>query len=157
MFGGLCLILWYEVLLPLSVLGLAVLSMYNRYHKLSYETPEICYTRNMQFLQNLIDQIAKIKSGADGLIQDYLFWGNPKLSMATLKVTLFSWPAVYIALMYLPLRYFVAVGWCGFFIYMSDFGSRLCYALYRTIQTRIDDFLISRNSSLQVAEETSAR
>jgi hypothetical protein len=55
MLGGLCLILWFEMLLPLLVLGLAMLSMYNRYHKLSYEMPEICYTRNMQFLQNLID------------------------------------------------------------------------------------------------------
>lgn len=50
MLAGLVFILWFEILLPLGMLSLSLLLMYNNYHKIKFQPPEICYTRNMQFL-----------------------------------------------------------------------------------------------------------
>lgn len=88
---------------------------------------------------------------------DYLFWDNTKKTMLVLKLSLLLWPGVYVTLVYLPIRYFIAVGWCSLFIYMSDFGSRFCYAVFKTIQMRVEDYQIALGSSLQVAEEESAK
>jgi len=90
-------------------------------------------------------------------VGQHLFWENPKLSILTLKTLLVTWPTAYIALVYLPLRYLVAVGWVAFFIYMSEFGSRLVYALYRTVHTRVEDIKTATISSFQVADEEPAR
>jgi hypothetical protein len=65
---GLVLILYYELVLTLLPLVLACLILYNRFHSRTYVPPEVCYTRNMQFLQNLIDFIAIVKKAADTTI-----------------------------------------------------------------------------------------
>jgi len=77
--------------------------------------------------------------------------------MLTLKVLLVSWPFAYIALVYLPLRYFVAVGWLAFFIYLSEFGRRLVYATYRMVHMRVEDFKTATVSSYQIADEEPAK
>ena len=64
-FFGLLSILWYETVLALLPLGVACLVLYNRFYSRKYLAPEVCYTRNMQFLQNLIDFIAIVKAKAD--------------------------------------------------------------------------------------------
>lgn len=68
--------------------------------------------------------------------------------MNTLKLMLFGWPLPYIGLVYLPLRYGIAVGWVCLFVYLSEFGCKLCKALYKLVEIRLEDWVISRNSSL---------
>lgn len=90
-------------------------------------------------------------------VNDNLYWNDPKNSMLLLKILLLVWPFIYITLVYLPIRFGIAILWIAFFIWLSDFGSKLCTACVKCIKIRIEDWQASMTSSLQVAEEESAR
>lgn len=76
----------------------------------------------MQFLQNLIDFIAIVKTTADTQIDECLFWSKPAKAVIVLKILLLGVPVVYMTLSFLPIRYGVAIIWLAGLVYMSDFG-----------------------------------
>lgn len=47
---GFVVILWFEIVVPIMMLSLVLLIMYNKYYSVKFVPPEICYTRNIQFL-----------------------------------------------------------------------------------------------------------
>ena len=131
---GLITILWYEIAIGVLLTTLGIFSIYNKFHKRVHTPPKICYSRNIQFLQNLIDFIAILKSNADKQIDECLFWSKPEKALKVLKVLLLGGPVTYLALTYLPLRYGVGFAWVASFVYLSDFGRSFCASVVQTLR-----------------------
>jgi hypothetical protein len=141
-------IIWYEVVIGLVLIVLGLFSIYNKYHRRVYTPPAICYSRNMQFLQNLIDFIAIAKSTVDKQIDECLFWSNPKKALTVLKVLLFGSPIAYFGLCYFPIRYVVAAGWAAGLIYMSDFGNSFVASVFSMLRLKFEVWRMSRDLKL---------
>ena len=58
----------------------------------------------MQFLQNLIDVVAVLKSNFDCIVADGLYWRNKQRTVLWLKVNIVLAVPTYFALVYFPLR-----------------------------------------------------
>ena len=70
----------------------------------------------------MIDFIAILKSTADKEIDECLFWSKPEKTLKVVKILLIGAPIAYFSLVYLPIRYGVAIAWVAGFVCMSDFG-----------------------------------
>lgn len=138
-------IIWYEAVIGLILLVLFSFSIYNKFHKRVYTPPEICYSRNMQFLQNLIDFIAIVKATVDREIDECLFWSKPKKAFLVLKLLIFGSPVAYLGLLYVQLRYLVAAAWVAGLVYASDFGSSCVSSAIATIRLKYEVWRMNRD------------
>ena len=141
-------IIWFEVVVALLLIVLGVFSIYNKFHRRVYTPPAICYSRNMQFLQNLIDFIAIAKSTVDRQIDECLFWSKPKKALTVLKVLLLGSPIAYFGLLYFPIRYVVAAGWVAGLVYMSDFGHSFVASAFSMVRLKFEVWRMSRDLKL---------
>ena len=98
----------------MAPLALVLFMLYNFFKKQTFTRPRPDYIKNMRMVQMIMGQTSDLVKALYDFMDDFLYWKDQQKSVALIKEALKLPIPLMIALLWLPLRYFLVLAmWAG--------------------------------------------